>query len=204
MEVTLAHLDRTVIIIVILLSSVIGFFLILHTVEPESNVDATTLGLLGLLIAVWCLPLAKSVTLPGGAKIDLRDSSLKVAIDSRRSLEVTQPTIRTAGTNLENTWQRLLSSDRNLALAGLRIEIERLLREMGKRTGLSDDRIAMGSLVARLAESGTLSDSEQRLIQSVLSVCNRAVHGANVTPEAAALTADLGDTVVRILRMKGG
>lgn len=69
-----------------LLSGVLGtaitVFIAAHLLLPNLAIDTTTLALLVILTVVILLPFAKSISLPGGASIELKDlEKARAAVD---------------------------------------------------------------------------------------------------------------------------
>jgi hypothetical protein len=80
----------------------------------------------------------------------------------------------------------LAAHDPNVALAGLRIELEILLRNMAQC--FNPERPAAASATDTLhdlRDSGVLSDDQATLIQHIVNLCTAAVHGAIVACEQA-------------------
>jgi hypothetical protein len=90
-------------------------------------------------------------------------------------------------TGLEFGAYRILAEqDPNLALAGLRMEIESLLKNYAKGNGLSYLATDSAGIISRkLHEHHIISSEQYRLIANLLNLCNRAVHGQKVTREQA-------------------
>jgi hypothetical protein len=188
------------------LATILAAFIIAHLIFPTVAVDTTTLALLAMFVVVMLLPFAKSISLPGGVSFELKDvepakeavqAAISDAATGREEVSVARKTERPA------YWRALLSDDANIALAGLRIEIERRMLELAEKTGATPVRpMGLGELIRILLEKGILSRDEEAAIRAVLDVCNRAVHARTISPEAAQLAADLGDQVLRILDSK--
>ena len=54
-------------------TSVAIILAVLHILFPTLGIDATTIALLAIGALPWIIPMLKSVELPGGIKIELRD-----------------------------------------------------------------------------------------------------------------------------------
>jgi hypothetical protein len=96
----------------------------------------------------------------------------------------------------------LLGRDSSLALAKLRIDIERELRRVAISAGL--DLRAENYGVRRLAEELTRRGQIDRLILTILGdilpAANQAVHGAPVSDETAAAVIRSGSQLIAFLR----
>jgi uncharacterized protein YbjQ (UPF0145 family) len=80
----------------------------------------------------------------------------------------------------------LAEQDPNLALAGLRMEIENILKNYSEGSGGSRCSGESAGMVSRkLYEQKILSAEQHKLITNIISLCNMAVHGKKVTREQA-------------------
>lgn len=91
--------------------------------------------------------------------------------------------------------------DPNLALAGLRMEVELMLRNLAK--GWKVDAVPRDSaaiVVRKLRDHGAITSRQADLLTTVLRLCNSAVHGVRVTEtdvnEILNMTAVLRDQYV--------
>jgi len=195
-------------LVAVILALVIVAFLIIHSAYPKTVVDATTLGLLGLLILVMLIPFAKSITLPGGGGVNLLDefASAKVAADQATKEQQQKGQARSLAPMKphEPSWRNFLDVDANIALAGLRIEIEERVRELAHKRGIVGDRDLSTTrvILRRLQSEGVLTDSEHHAIESVVNACNQAVHATEIPSNAAYLASDVGETALKILDQK--
>ncbi|MCK4910667.1 MAG: hypothetical protein KAR83_03445 [Thermodesulfovibrionales bacterium] len=86
-----------------------------------------------------------------------------------------------SGLNL-SYYRILAEKDTALALAGLRIEIETMLRNVAKGFKVQiSKRDTISILVKKLLENGAITYHQAELITSVTQLSNAAVHGLNVT-----------------------
>jgi len=78
------------------------------------------------------------------------------------------------------------ATDPVLALAGLRIDLETLVRNLATGFKLPLQRSGpMSRLLARLREAGAITVDQMDLAQRIFSVCNQAIHGQLVSQEEA-------------------
>lgn len=93
-----------------------------------------------------------------------------------------------------NYYRNLASQDPNLALAGLRIEIDVLARNLAQGFGVDvSDRDSGGRLLHRLRESGAITNEQLQLALKVMKLCNAAIHGQMVSREQADEVIDIAD-----------
>jgi hypothetical protein len=100
----------------------------------------------------------------------------------------------------------IAEQDPNLALAGLRIEIERRLREIARKKGLQAERLGIGQLLQLLRRSNAISGQEDSVLSDLIGLLNKAVHGAEVDYRAAQWAIDIGPRLLSALdeRIAGG
>lgn len=77
------------------------------------------------------------------------------------------------------------------ALASLRIDIERKLREVAKRKELKRE-YCLGTILQELASRKIIGSSERKILEIIIDVCNRAVHAEKVDALTAFKILDLG------------
>jgi len=192
----------------IALSVAILALIILHVVLPKLAIDSITVTFLVLLLIVWVLPWIKSFKIPGGTEIQMREvekaqESLAKVDLPRRPQPPTNLTITAIdGVELDKSSLRdqLLDQDPNLALASLRIEIEKRLRELAAKRGIFVQKIAGVMQVTQiLRQRGALDPKLDSSLLEIIALCNRAVHGAMVETEVARRTVALGEDLLSVL-----
>ena len=86
--------------------------------------------------------------------------------------------------------------DPNLALAGLRIELEILANNLADGFNLSNPRFEpVARLLSRLVEHGAITNEQLQLTKRIVRLCNQAVHGSRVTREEADEVIDLASVL---------
>jgi hypothetical protein len=95
--------------------------------------------------------------------------------------------LRPSPSGLDLTYyRRLAAQDPNIALAGLRMEFEILARNLAKGFKVPvEDRDSASTLFRKLYDHNAISIQQFQLGQSVLRLCNAAVHGTIVTRQDA-------------------
>jgi hypothetical protein len=101
----------------------------------------------------------------------------------------------------EPTSDDLLTQDPTLALAKLRIDIERELRRIAFDRGLKTDNYAMTVrfLLNMLADRGILKADIVAAIDDLLPACNQAIHGGAVTSKVARAVLNVGADLLTVL-----
>jgi hypothetical protein len=179
----------------IAVSCVAGIALVVRVLFPQLTIDAVSLGLIALGVLPWLAPLIKSAELPGGIKIefqDVKEAAEKVAAGV---------TVSAGGALPEPAFLSVADQDPGLALAGLRIEIERRLRQLAELAGLPRSR-PLTRLTLDLQQRGLLGGEEAAGLRQLISIGNQAAHGVEVSPDAAGSAVDYGPAILRVLDVK--
>jgi len=153
-----------------------------------------------VLIVLFRSPLIKILTrirnlaLPGGLTLDFQDEIDATTALSEDAMQLTSTTkqntnpavpsteanalmislgLQPIGSGLNtNYFANIAESDPTLALAGLRIEIETLLKNMSRFMNKSPT-----SLLRNLRNLGIIPPVEAELTSNILRLCNLAIHG---------------------------
>ena len=99
----------------------------------------------------------------------------------------------------EFTFQQVAQDDPNLALAGLRIEIEKRLIGIAKRNNLDVRNCGIGQLLRLLSEHEVLDHRERSVLGDLTGLLNSAVHGASVDRQSASWAMDIGPRLLAAL-----
>lgn len=105
--------------------------------------------------------------------------------------------LRPSPSGLDMAYYRTLASqDPNLALAGLRIEIDVLARNLTKGFSISVEERDTGTrLLRKLYDGGAITAEQMQLAIKVLQMCNAAVHGSPVSREEAESVLDIASVL---------
>jgi hypothetical protein len=186
----------------LLTSLVCGTLIILHGVYPQFMVDTTTDVLVLIMILPWLIPYVKTVKFPGGGEIDFKDEAQHIKSlvkKSKISKVVTLREEHVAQPQLKPTYTDLVMVDPNLALASLRIDIERKLRGIAIKKGLPVEKESIKDLLKVLSLKRILGHSESETLSLITNVCNRAVHTEKIDTATALRILDLGKSVLSYL-----
>jgi len=147
----------------------------------------------------------KKLKLPGGTEIDweetieVAEEAAKAIKNPRRELSVEiaeekafiEKSIR-HGLDLSpsnynfNFYLEMAEKDYHLALVGVRIEIEKILRNMAQLFNLEmSAKPTINNLLRVLRRVSVLEEDEYALLQSVIKLANEAAHGNSVQEEYA-------------------
>jgi len=197
--------------------AIIGSLIIVHGTIPERFlVDSTTVALvvlLGVLVGLPFLPairryiseltvmgttikfreemeraeeLVESVAEEAEQKASVAEHKLQTGLDTGKSkgVSVQWPKFVNIGEHL----YRLIDEDPKLAVAGLGIEIERVLREAVERLGLTGENRRFLPLLRAtnlLRQNGLIDRKQETLLRQLVDLRNLAVHGHRIEPEDA-------------------
>lgn len=174
--------------------------LVLHLIFPNVKVDAVSVVLLFFVVLPWIIPFLKSFELPGGFKIELQDvvditqkiKDVKIQPSVPKELLPKKVTISEfSGRDEVERLKIIAKADPNLALAGLRLALERQIRGVSAGEKIANsDRAPLHSLLKELNLKGILPKGSNEGIQATLHLLNKAVHGAKITPEVAEQVVD--------------
>lgn len=161
----------------------------------------------------------KGAGLPGGVSLDfgqeVRDAqelSAEVAKAPRKepertpSLPLTEANTRMLSLGLQpspsgldlSRYFDLAQQDPNLALAGLRMEVEILARNLANQFKIDiGRRDSAGTLLRRLFDQGAITSGQHGLAQSIVRLCNAAVHGRQVSWEEAERVIDAAKVLAK-------
>lgn len=163
---------------------------------PKIPIDATTIALLLIALVPWLSQIFSSVELPGGWKFVFRE--LKKT--GERALEAGLiPATLTKVDEQRYSFQTVGMEDPNLALAGLRIEIEKRLKRLADKNDIGTRMQSIGSLLNSLSQRNLLSQQERSIIADMVGLLNQAVHGAKVDRQATQWAMDFGSKLLKSL-----
>jgi hypothetical protein len=148
---------------------------------------AISLGLLIVAVAVlspWWrqVPsILKSAELPGGLKVEFRDDLNSATNEARRAglLSEPQPDVRK-----QPIYEIIYNDDPTLSLAGLRIAIERRLRDLARIAGFTQ-AAPLSGLVRNLEEAKVLTHEQASALRDLLPLLNKALHSEEYSKEGA-------------------
>lgn len=192
------------------ISLIVVIIFVSHLFWPDRvALDSGLLGLLVILIIPWLPPLIRYLELPGGLKIqfteeiqNLERNATKAGLIPPESIGESTSVLKVEDDGNISIFQRIVEEDPAIALAGLRIEIERQLVQLAKLKKIKTARKGIIRLLPALNESGALSDRETDSIHELIRLLNSAVHGADVKKEDAIVAIDIGMYILESLNKK--
>jgi hypothetical protein len=100
------------------------------------------------------------------------------------------------------SFQLVAATDPNLALAGLRIELERRLDALARAHGYDGPARGIGNLLRYLNSRELINGAERNLLNDLAALLNAAVHGAEVDAMAAERALDIGPRILEALERR--
>jgi hypothetical protein len=167
-----------------------------HLVWPAAAIDGVTAALLLVAVVPWLQPLFKSLELPGGVKVEFQDLQKVAERADAAGLLATPPS---SDERPGYSFLQVASLDPNLALAGLRIELERRLGLLAGSRGDTDIPRGIGGLLRFLNLRELIGGAERAVLGDLVVLLNSAVHGAKVDREAAQWALDIGPRILQAL-----
>jgi len=168
----------------------------IHLKWPSLAIDGITLTLIVIAVVPWLAPLFKSMEFPGGWKIEFRDLAKVQERAERADLLAPATAI---DIEAEYPFQIVAEDDPNLALAGLRIEIEKRLRRLAQSANIPIYRSSVSKLMRLLYQKGILSQEAYGVLADMIGLLNEAVHGAEVDRRALDWAMEIGPRILKAL-----
>ena len=170
---------------------------IAHLIWPNIAIDAITLALVLIAILPWLAPLVKSLELPGGWKVEFQELQKAASRADTAGLLAAVP----SRSEDSFSFQSISKRDPNLALAGLRIEIEKRLSKLAEVNNVEQRRgpMGIGQLLRALAQREVLTNEERSILSDMVNMLNAAVHGAIVDRQSADWAIDVGPRLLTSL-----
>lgn len=168
----------------------------IRIIWPNLKIDAIILSLFIVAILPWLAPLFKSLELPGGWKFEFQD----LINVEKRAGEV--GLLAESDEAPEYSFQVIADHDPNLALAGLRIEIENRLVKIANSVNIDTKRSSVGRLMNILAKENLISSQERSVLADIVGILNSAVHGAKVDDRSADWAMEVGPKLLKALDNK--
>lgn len=174
-----------------------------HVWFPAIKIDAITVTLLGIAVVPWLGPLFKSVELPGGVKVEYQELEKAAKKVEESGLIAPELDLKPMQKH-EYSFQAVSGDDPNLALSGLRIEIESRLKDLAEKREVKARGYGVNNLTRSLEKTGVLSHEEAAAIRDLLPLLNQAAHGAEVEDSAFGWAMDFGPRVLGALEDRLG
>lgn len=170
-----------------------------HITWPDLTIDAITVILIFIALVPWLAPLFKSLEFPGGWKIEFRD--FERVRDKAYKVGLLSPHRKVAPDKMYS-FQLVAEDDPKLALAGLRIEIEKRLNEIAESSGTEIKHAGIRRLMDVLRNQEQLTQEQHSVLADLIGLLNAAVHGGDIDDRAAEWALDVGPRLLDALEAK--
>jgi hypothetical protein len=167
---------------------------LVHLTWPSLAIDSITLVLVAIALVPWLTPIFKSFELPGGWKVVFQDLE-KAGQEADAAGLLAPPAAVTTQTKF--SFQRAAQEDPNLALAGLRIEIEKRLVALAEKKGIEVRGRGLGQLLRILSQNQVLNEQARSALADMTGLLNSAVHGAAVDSQTAMWAIKIGPRILQ-------
>ncbi len=176
-----------------LISAIATVTIILHIAFPDLKIDSITVALLLIGIAPWISPIFKSLEVPG-LKLEFQDFERIENQAEKIGMLATPPTNKEKLELIE-----MADEDSTLALAGLRIQIERKLRAIANKHGIVTPAMGANQLLNKLSKDVVLDPSVISLLKDLINNLNKAIHGVEVSKDIANWAIEVGPKILAAL-----
>lgn len=166
----------------------------LKTIFPNVKIDNTVLILAVIAIIPWLQGVFKSIEFPSGHKIELQD--LKDATDKVETKE--NKISNSTNNNLidsKPSFLTMIERDANLAIVGLRIEIEKRLKVLASTYEIPIT-MNLNAIAKELRNKGVFDDNTERGLLELVKFGNQAAHGIEVDKNATDLIFTKGKDII--------
>jgi len=197
--------ERKMKIMQILVTVVFLILAIEHAFYGYLRMDAITIILIVIAFIPWLREIIQTIELPGGVKVELREFQKVTKEAENAGLIETGGLLGKTVTNAKApkySFQLVANEDPKLALAGLRIEIEKRLDDIAERHGLNILKKGIRPLLVALTENNLLTVKEKMVLDDLVGLLNNAVHAKDVDSDAALWALDIGPQILRSLDKK--
>jgi hypothetical protein len=175
-----------------------------HLVLPQLKIDGITATFFIIAIIPWLEPLFKSVELPGGIKVEFQD--LEKVSEEAKAAGIIQADSKVEQKESiekpEYAFLELANVNQQMALVGLRIEIEKRLRELAKKYSLSMKYLGVNQLIDELSDKNIIESKEKAVFKDMIVTLNHAAHGVEYDPRTAEWIIQNGPEILKSLDLK--
>lgn len=167
----------------------------------EGGITQTLVFIAGLMSMGFLTSLSKTID-TGTPRIELAFSPTlaRVAVDEAIPAEFEEVHERAVW---DMSAQELMAEDPTLALAKVRIDIEREVRRIASEASIRSNR-PLTSMIDELSKLGLITPPLHNALRNVLRPLNEAIHGFKVDRDQALEVFNLGNDLSRYLSSVGG
>lgn len=177
---------RIVITVLVLLVAGVHIFI------PSLQIDLITLTLIVLGIIPWLAPLFKSLEFPGGWKFEFQELE-KATSEVKASGLLSEVSVKDQS---KYEFDQIAVSNPVLALASLRIELEKSLKKLAEYGGIKNNPRGIRYLTNDLFQNQLISQQEKSALDDMVDTLNRAVHGDELDYRATQWVIETGPKIL--------
>lgn len=168
-----------------------------HVLFPVAAIGGVTISLLVIAATPWLGHVFKAFEFPGLGRVEYRELV-------RRGTEMSKAGLTASVTAKQIEALPVSRDDPLIALAALRIELEKRLRPIAEVKGLriGNRPSSIGMLARALSEAGFLTESQTRALSDMAGTLNRAVHARSLDRDAADWVLAVGPALLASLDAK--
>lgn len=173
--------------------------LVVHSLNVVSlNVDSTSIL---LLLIILISPFVSSITkIKYGdfeAEIDSKEvERIKANLENVEEAQKSEGEHHPEVLDATDSIYELAESDPVVALAKIRIELEKSLKRLARTTSVEVRRPILGFIVKSLSSHEIISRQMGKSLSEVISICNRAIHGETIADDDARTIIELGVALI--------
>lgn len=96
-----------------------------------------------------------------------------------------------------NYYKRIADIDKRLALIGLRVDFEMMLKNLSKGFGIIlEEKESISKIISKLLNRGAITTRQYEFINTVFRITNAAAHGAAISKEQVYEVLEIGQVLV--------
>jgi len=187
----------------IIITTLAIFVGLAHLIFPSIKIDAILITLIIIAIIPWLEPLFKSVELPGGFKVEYQDLK-KIEIEAKKAgliknIQLTEKVIDDKSHPDTFSFVEIAEKNQEFALIGLRIEIEKRLRNLADKYSIESNKFSVNKLIDVLAKNEILTKAEMVSLKDIIKTLNHAAHGMDYDQRNADWVIENGPKILESL-----
>lgn len=175
-------------------------FALVHIILPGLSIDMISITLLVIAVIPWLETLFKTVELPGGLKVEFQElkeveySAKKAGLIKDKPININEEESKQSYETY--SFIEIAEKNQELALVGLRIEIEKRLRKIADKYSIESNRYSIARLLDALGSDEVLTYSEVKSLKDMINVSNHAAHGIEYNQQIADWVIDIGPKIL--------
>jgi hypothetical protein len=126
--------------------------------------------------------------------IDLAEKNFD-SMANKRMLELRLDT-SPSGLNL-NYYKKIADTDKRLALVGLRVDFEMMLKNLAKGFKIDiSEKESVNKIISKLLNKGAITTRQYEFINTVFRITNAATHGATISKDQVYEVLEIGQVLI--------